>query len=153
MPKKKKKTKITKLPRKKGLYLKDAGPKGRGVFCTDDIRSGEIIEVTPALILNDGDTEAVSGKLLNQYTFKIGAIPKRMQAAAGIKDLAEASAVVMGVMAYCNHDRKPNAEILWEAVDGALYYYLEATSRIAKGTEICTTYGNSWFSERAEKPH
>ena len=146
-------TKINKLPRRKGLYLKDAGPKGRGVFCTEDIRAGETLEITPALILNDADTELVSGRMLNQYTFKIGKIGKSLQARAGIKDTTEASAVVMGVMAFCNHDRKPNAEILWAVEGGVLYYYLEATKRIPKGDEICTTYGAGWFSEREENPH
>lgn len=138
------------LHRKPGLYLKDTKTaKGRGVFCTHDIEAGEELEVTPALILNDADTELADQSVLLYYTFSTGKLSKSLREKSGIRKLDKTSAVIMGVASFCNHDESPNAEILWEEIDGSLYYTLRATAFIPKGVEICTTYGDSWFSERS----
>lgn len=152
MPKAKKKTTRKRNPvvnRKPGLYLDDAGHKGRGVFCRTDIRRGEVLEVTPALLLGERDTTLADKSVLLNYTFAIGdGISKAQKKRARIQRVSQCSAVVMGILAFCNHGEKPNAEILWEEEGDTVYYSLRATRNIPKGTEICTTYGDSWFSER-----
>lgn len=136
------------LKRKKGLYLKAAGHKGRGVFCTDNIAAGETLEVTPALILNEDATNRVDKTILSNYTFVTGGISKNMRKRSKVKKPADCSSIVMGVASFCNHGEKPNAEIVWEEQGGSLYYTLKATRRIPKNTEICTTYGKGWFDGR-----
>jgi len=141
------------LDRKKGLYLKDAGPKGRGVFCHGDIKKGEELEVTPAVILNERQTGIVDRTPLQQYTFVVGKVSQKIRKHLGLRDHANASAVIMGLMTFCNHSRKPNAEIVWEEHGGTIYYTLQSTRRIPKGDEICTSYGNGWFKQRKAKLH
>ena len=136
------------LERKKGLYLKHVGHKGRGVFSRTAIKRGEVLEMTPAVILNNAATKLTDKTILNNYDFIIGNISKAMRKAAGVKDVRDASCVIMGLMTFCNHDEEPNAEILWEEIDGTLYYSLHATRAIPKNTEICTTYGSTWFKDR-----
>lgn len=136
------------LDRKKGLYLKSAGIKGRGVFCTRPIRAGEILEVTPAVILNEKATAKVDETLLNNYTFTVGDLSAGLRARAGLKKSGKASCVIMGLITFCNHSQHPNAEVLWEERGGTLYHYLRATRDIPKNTEICTTYGEGWFDDR-----
>lgn len=142
------KKKITRLDRKDGLYLADAGIKGRGVYCVSDIRAGEVLETTPAIILNEAATDRVDNTLLSNYTFVTGSVSKRMRAAMRVKKPADASSVVFGLLTFCNHDEHPNAEVIWEEIGGTLYYILRATRRIPKNTEICTTYGRGWFEDR-----
>ncbi len=144
MPKKK----ITLLPRKAGLYLADAGHKGRGVFCTKPIRKGETLEITPVVLLNEAETDSADKGILNDYTFIVGKISEKQKKSRGIKDTENASAVLFGLMTFCNHDEHPNAEIVWEEQGGTLYYFLIATRAIPKHTEICTSYGDTWFEER-----
>ena len=141
--------KIPALRRKEGLYLDNAGHKGRGVFCKTAIKRGEILEVTPALVLNEKATTLADKTALLNYTFIIGGISKAQRKRAGMKNSGKASAVVMGILSFCNHGEEPNAEILWEERAGTLYYLLRATKNIPKRTEICTTYGDDWFKERA----
>jgi hypothetical protein len=136
------------LNRKKGLYLKHAGHKGRGVFCTSRIKKGEVLEVTPALILNKKETERVDKTLLINYTFTTGKISKRLHKIAGLKSHADASSVIMGITSFCNHSEQPNAEVLWEEMGSTLYFSLRAIRPIPKNTEICTTYGDGWFNDR-----
>lgn len=137
------------LNRKQGLYLKPAGKKGRGLFCRQKIKKGEVLETTPALILDTKATNLAGPTIINDYTFMIGEISKPAQKRARITNLANASAIVMGILAYCNHDEAPNAEIVWEEQGQTLYYILRATKDIPKHTEICTSYGEGWFEDRA----
>ncbi|MFN7114670.1 MAG: SET domain-containing protein [Alphaproteobacteria bacterium] len=138
------------LDRKEGLYLKHTGSiKGRGVFCTRPIKKGEAIEVTPSLLLNENETLTVDQTHMVNYTFVTGDISAKLRKKTGIKDPEHASSVLFGVMTFCNHDEKPNAIIEWEEDDGTVYFTLRATRAIPKNTEICTTYGEGWFDDRA----
>ncbi len=141
-------TKQKKLMRKDGLYLAHAGYKGRGVFCTSDIRKGEMLEVTPAILLGDEETNHIDRTILMNYAFSVGKISAAARKAADLKPKEYVSAVVMGVMSFCNHTESPNAEISWEEQNGSVYYVLEATADIKKGTEICTSYGENWLKDR-----
>lgn len=139
---------FTLLDRKPGLYLKHTDTRGRGVFCLTDIKKGETLETTPALILNEEDSAQIESTYLQSYVFKIGDISEELKAACGIDAVDDATCVVMGVGSYCNHSDTPNAQILWEETDGSLLYSLEAIDDIPAGTEIRTTYGETWFSDR-----
>jgi uncharacterized protein len=136
------------LDRKQGLYLKQVEGKGRGVFCRRPIASGQVLETTPAIILNEAGTRLADKTALLNYTFIMGSLSKTLRKRAQVKNPAKASSVIMGIMAFCNHSEEPNAEILWDEQDGTLYYILQATKNIPKNTEICTSYGEEWFEDR-----
>ena len=142
------------LDRKKGLYLKYVEGKGRGVFCAGDIRMGEILEVTPTIILNKAATENVDKTVLGDYTFQIGgSVSKRLREEARVGKMSECSGVIMGIISYFNHGKKPYAEVQWEEYDGTLYHQVVALRNIPKNTEICTTYGRGWFDDRKLRAH
>jgi hypothetical protein len=137
------------LDRKPGLYLKDSANKeGNGLFCKYDIAAGEELETTPAIILNDAQSKHVYKTILWDYVFRFGPLTKKLREKAKIKKIDDSSCVVMGIASYCNSDRKPNAEVIWDEVNGVLYYSLRALKKIPKNTEICTTYGEGWFDSR-----
>lgn len=141
---------IVPLGRKAGLYLKNTRHKGRGVFCVTRIEPGEILEVTPALLLNEKETDFADNTILLNYTFQTGPLSKslRRQAKLGRGD---GTSIVMGIASFCNHSQTPNAEVQWLEKGGTLYYQLVATKKIPKHTEICTSYGDNWFRERRKK--
>jgi len=145
---KKTKNKHITLNRKKDLYLKMTPAKGRGVFCRGNIKRGELLEVTPALLLNEKQTDAIGDTILMNYVFVAGGISKKLKDKTKIKKTGDACCVVMGLASYCNHDAKPNAEVIWEEVEGKLFFSLRATRNIPKNTEICTAYGRGWFKDR-----
>ncbi len=136
------------LDRKSSLYLKMTETKGRGVFCTADIRKGEELEATPTLLLNEKETLLAQRTILRDYIFTLGKISARLQRLMGIEKIEDAACVIMGVATFCNHDENPNAEIVWEERDGTVYHVLRATRSIPKHTEICTTYGEGWFDAK-----
>ena len=138
----------TSLARKKSLYLNKVPNKGYGVFCREDIKKGEILEVTPAIILNDKDQSHVAKTFLDNYVFQIGAISRKMKQWCKIKKTENSAAVVMGILSFCNHSEEPNAEIIFEEKKDLLFYMLRTTRAIPKNVEICTTYGKGWFDDR-----
>lgn len=141
---------IYKLDRKKGLYLQQTAAKGRGVFCDGDIEEGEIIEVSPALLLDRQTTAHVDKTILYDYKFKMGVLSKSQRALFHIDDPKKSCCIVMGLMSFCNHSENPNADIFWEEDEGTAYHSLEATRPIPKNTEICTNYGRGWFAKRKQ---
>lgn len=141
---------IYKLDRKKGLYLQQTATKGRGVFCVSDIEEGEVIEISPALLLDAQATAHVDKTILYDYKFKIAALSKSQRALFHIDDPKKSCCIVMGLMSFCNHSESPNADIFWEEDEGTAYHSLEATQRIPKNTEICTHYGRGWFAKRKQ---
>ncbi len=142
------KQEIYTLDRKAGLYLKQTATKGRGVFCVSDIAEDEILEVTPAILLDKAATAHVDKTILHDYKFTVGALSKKLSKLFRIDDPDKSCCMIMGIMTYCNHDEHPNANIFWEEYEGTAYHFLEATRPIPKNTEICTTYGEGWFDER-----
>ena len=140
--------KAPRLNRKKGLYLKQVPGKGRGVFCDTAIKKGEILETTPALIINEKETTHVDKTRLVDYTFGADGISKEIRKRKKIKDPSLASCVIYGVTTFCNHDEKPNAQVIWEEHNGTAYHSLKATRNIPANTEICTSYGEGWFEDR-----
>lgn len=138
------------LDRKKGLYLKQTTTKGRGVFCISDIAEGEILEVSPAILLDEIATAHADKTILHDYKFKVGEFSHSQRALFRIETPKKSCCIVMGVMAFCNHDENPNADIFWEEDETTVYHFLEATRRIPKNTEICTNYGRGWFTKRKQ---
>lgn len=139
------------LDRKPGLYLKHVEGKGRGLFCMYPIREGEELEVTPAMILNETASQHTEPTILRDYVFKIGDVSEEFLDDNDVSDADETTCVVMGIASYCNDDVNYNAEVVYQEEDGTLYYTLQATRDIPPHTEICTSYGESWFEDRDEE--
>lgn len=138
------------LDRKKGLYLQQTTTKGRGVFCLSDIDEGEILEISPAILLDEAATAHAEKTILHDYKFKIGDLSNSQRTLFHIKTPKKSSCIIMGVMAFCNHDENPNADIYWEEDESTAYHFLETTRPIPKNTEICTNYGRGWFTNRKQ---
>ncbi len=138
------------LDRKKSLYLKLTPAKGRGVFCARDIDEGEILEISPAILLDEAATAQAEKTILHDYKFKVDELSNSQRRLFHIKTPKQTSFIVMGVMAFCNHDENPNADISWEEDAGTIYHSLEALRPIPKNTEICTNYGRGWFTKRKQ---
>jgi SET domain len=139
---KSKKQEFHSLERKKGLYLKITPEKFRGVFCKTRIKKGEEIESTPTIVLNEKETAHMEATIMRDYVFTLDKLSKPMLARSQVKNYKHGSTIIMGVATYCNHDKKPNAQLLWEERDGTLYHTLVALRDIPKDTEICQHMSN-----------
>ncbi|GMQ25061.1 SET domain-containing protein-lysine N-methyltransferase [Algoriphagus sp. oki45] len=78
-----------------GLYVADAGPKGRGVFAGRAFRKGEVIEKCPIIPWEAPELYRLSGHLLERYVFLWDRRKKSL-------------AVVLGYGSLYNHSFEPN---------------------------------------------
>ena len=131
-----------------GLYLQNLPAKGRGVFCAEDVKAGDVLEVAPLLIFNESDTAQFANTLVHDYYFTTSTLPQEMTARAGVKDAQKGSFLVMGISSFCNHLLDPNAKASTAGEYSTVFYKLTALKDIPKDTEICINYGISWFAAR-----
>ena len=123
--------------RKSGLYIKQSGKKGRGIFCSEIIAAGEVIEITPAICFSAAEAVHIDKTELYNYYFSAESVPISMESGAGC--------LALGLLSLCNHADLPNAEIDKTIDDKTAIFTLKALSVIPPDTEISISYGQLWF--------
>ncbi|MCW3123537.1 MAG: protein-lysine N-methyltransferase [Flavipsychrobacter sp.] len=108
---------------------------GRGVFATDDIKKGEVLEICPVLIFNKKDTSHIMDSSLNDYVYAY--------------DKGQ-TMFVLGYGSLYNHSNTPNAkyELLVEPdrAEKDNEFCFTAIKPIRKNEEIYISYGTDHFS-------
>jgi len=141
--------KFASLPRKNGLYIKYAPPKGRGVFCSEPILAGEIIEVCPVLMFGEPDVDGLQYTKLSDYLVGTKSSYSNITyIRQQIYDTARAVSLPMGITSFCNHLENANAGYAAAEEDNIPFFVLGAIRDIPPDTEICISYGASWFDIR-----
>lgn len=143
------------LFRRPDLYisLSADADKGRGVFCHNDIKAGEVIEVAPLMLFDEEETNLLMGATkLRDYVFGVSDKAHDLCKREKVKDYRKASFFAMGITSFCNHSRKPNADAEFTDEYHTGFYTLKATADIPKDTEISVHYGTDWFIRRQGKP-
>lgn len=131
---------------RQGLYLRWIPDKGRGVFCHDDLKKGEVLEVVPVLLLDGRESELCSTTRVNDYVFAMEGYSAERLALEKIDDRAKSGIFAPGIISFCNHSARANAgeEFIEDAA--APYMRLSALADIKKGDEICIDYGFGWLT-------
>ena len=84
------------MTQRPGLYIME-GKHGRGVYTSEDIEAGALIELCPVIVLNPKDTGQIHETHLHDYYF--------------IWDIEQkSSAIALGYGSLYNHSSDPNAE-------------------------------------------
>jgi SET domain-containing protein len=79
------------------LTIASSEGRGRGVYTTEQIEAGTIIEVAPVIVLDAAQRAHVEKTLLYDYIFEWG------------EDLSQA-AVALGYVSIYNHSKNPNCK-------------------------------------------
>lgn len=125
------------MQRVPGLYVADTGDKGRGVYTTQDIHSGDLIEICPVIIIPATELPIIHKTVLHDYYFIWGEDPP-------------SCAIALGFGSLYNHEIFPNAEFILDFDN--LTIDILAIRDIAAGEEISINYhgasgeeGILWF--------
>lgn len=129
-----------------GLYLRWIPDKGRGVFCHDDLKAGEVLEVAPVLLLDAAESELCGTTRVNDYVFAMEGYSDARLAQEKIDDRAKSGIFASGIISYCNHSARANAGEAFIEDSDAPYIRLYALADIKKGDEICIDYGFGWLT-------
>jgi uncharacterized protein len=106
------------------LELRSDPHKGRGVFAGAPIAAGQLIEQAPVVVVPAADCALVDQTILHDYYFRW--------------DDEGTGAVALGLVALCNHSRRPRARVRRNYAQGTLD--LLALAPIAAGAEITIDY-------------
>jgi SET domain-containing protein len=116
------------------LEIRSDPAKGRGVFARAPIGAGSLIEAAPVIIVPPAQCGLLDKTILHDYYFHWDGDP----------DGDGSGAVALGLVALCNHARRPNARVRRNLAQETLD--LLALSPIAAGDEVTIDYNCPlWF--------
>ncbi len=116
------------------IRVGDSVGKGRGVFATRNIASGETIEEAPVVIVPEEQVGHLDATVLGDYYFLWGEDEKQ-------------AAVLLGMCSLCNHSYQPNARFLLHPDRVSIQFV--ALREISDGEEITTNYNGDPDSRKA----
>lgn len=113
------------------LEIRADPAKGRGLFARLPIGAGALIETAPVIIVPAAECAQLDRTILHDYYFRW--------------DAAGSGAVALGLLALCNHSRRPRARVRCNHARRTLD--LIALAAIAAGDEITIDYDCPlWFA-------
>lgn len=122
------------------IYVASSPLHGRGIFTSEPIEKGSIIEICPILLLPEKDIDLINQTIIHDYFFEWG------------EDL-KAGALALGYGSIYNHSYKPNAYYMVDMEGETLSIY--AFKNIQAGEEITINYNGNpksktpvWFDNK-----
>ncbi len=118
------------------IYINWTPKKGRGVFASEDISRGELIEICPVIVLIEKDTRLLDQTILYEYYFLW-------------ENGKKATAILLGFGSIYNHSDTPNAETTSDLEEQTIAF--TAIQDIKAGEEIVICYNDPnglWFKQK-----
>ena len=121
------------------LEIRNDPLKGRGVFASAPIAAGTLIEAAPVIIVPAAECALLDQTILHDYYFHWDGDPDGGPGGEG------RGAVALGLVALCNHSRRPRARVRRNLAQGTLD--LVALVTIPAGDEVTIDYNCPlWFA-------
>jgi SET domain-containing protein len=111
------------------LYIASTNQMGRGVFTSEKLKAGTVVEISPVIVMNQADRLLLDQTLLHDYIFEWG--EKRKQCC-----------MALGYIPIYNHSYKSNCEYEMD-YDGELIT-ITAVRPIKAGEELFINYNGNW---------
>lgn len=119
------------------LYIAPTPSRGRGVFSTEQINEGDVIEVCPILLIDAVELPIVHKTMLHDYYFLWG-------------EEQNQGAIALGYGSIYNHITHSNTDFTFDYEADTITFF--AVKDIAPGEEITINYlgetgeeGDVWF--------
>lgn len=118
---------------KEGIYIGPTKKMGRGVFTSEPIAAGTLIELAPVIVMTAEDRTHLDKTLLHDYIFEWG---KKL----------DQCAMALGFLPLYNHSFKANCQY-------GMYFKQQSISIIAVrdievGEELFINYNGTWDDEK-----
>ena len=114
------------------LFIADSLNRGRGVFSSENLSAGIIIEIAPVIVMSPEERLVLDKTHLHDYIFLWG------------NDETQCC-VALGYVSIYNHDYQSNAE--YEMDFEANSIRIRTVREIKKGEEIFINYNGNWNDE------
>jgi SET domain-containing protein len=114
---------------RKGLFIDNAGKKGRGVFTKTAIPAETVIEKSPVIVLDPDDRKKVEETSLTNYIFEWG-------------ENTDHAAVALGWISIYNHASPSNCEYVMDYKGQTIS--IQTMREIHPGEELTINYSAGW---------
>jgi len=111
------------------LFIAPTSSMGRGVFTTENIEAGTLIEVSPVIIMSNEERKLLDQTLLHDYIFEWGKEKKQC-------------CMALGYIPIYNHSYKSNCE--YEMDFELQQISIKAVHFIKAGEELFINYNGNW---------
>ncbi len=107
------------------LTIASSPKRGRGVFTTENLKKGILLETSPVVVLTEKDRKTIEKTLLYHYVFEWGKDKKK-------------AALALGYVSLYNHSYDANCE--YEMDYGKKIMSIKTVRDIKKGEELFINY-------------
>ncbi|HEY2649024.1 MAG TPA: SET domain-containing protein [Puia sp.] len=111
------------------LFIADSSNRGRGVFSSENLPAGAIIEVAPVIVMSPEERLILDKTHLHDYIFLWGTDETQC-------------CVALGYVSVYNHDYHSNAEYEMDFETDSIR--IRTVREIKKGEEIFINYNGTW---------
>jgi SET domain-containing protein len=111
------------------LFIAPAGLKGRGVFTSEAIAAGTVVEIAPVIVMGEGDRKLLDQTLLHDYIFEWG--PEQRQCC-----------MALGYVPVYNHSYASNCEYEMDYDDATII--VKTVQPVNAGQELVINYNGDW---------
>jgi len=115
------------------LYITDSVNRGRGVFSSENLAKGRIVEVAPVIVMSREERVLLDKTLLHDYIFLWG------------RDESQCC-LALGYVSIYNHDYRSNAEYEMDFETNLIR--IKTVRAIKKGEEIFINYNGTWNNSK-----
>jgi SET domain-containing protein len=115
------------------LTVAPSGNKGRGVFTSESIEEGTIVEISPVIVMNKEDRKLLDKTLLHDYIFEWGY--ERNQCC-----------MALGYVPLYNHSYQSNCEYEMDFENELIQ--IKTVRYIKKGEELLINYNGEWNNKK-----
>ena len=110
------------------LYIADTDEMGKGVFTSEDISKGSVVEIAPVVVMSAKERKLLDQTLLHDYIFEWGD--------------GKECCMALGWVPVYNHSYKSNCEYEMDYDDRTIS--IKTVRKIKAGEELFINYSGSW---------
>jgi SET domain-containing protein len=115
------------------LFIADSFNKGRGVFTSESIESGTVVEVSPVIVMTKKERLLLDQTLLHDYIFEWGHNKNQC-------------CFALGYVSVYNHSYQSNCEYEMDYVEEQIS--IKAIRFIKAGEELYINYNGDWDDKK-----
>lgn len=115
------------------LFIFPTTTMGRGVFTSENIEAGTIVETAPVIVMNREDRKLLDQTLLHDYIFEWG-------------DKKDQCCMALGYVPIYNHSYRSNCEYEMDFVQEQIS--IKAVHFIKAGEELFINYNGNWDDDK-----
>lgn len=111
------------------LFIAPTTDMGRGVFTSENIEKGTVIEISPVIVMSGEERKLLDQTLLHDYIFEWG-------------DDSKSCCMALGYVPLYNHSYRSNCEYEMDFEENSIS--VKAVRFIKAGEEIFINYNGDW---------